>query len=116
MSNNLNLNSKKYDFIFRSPEKILPITFFFLCIMGSIFLSLPNAINGKINFLDSVFTAVSAVCVTGLSVIDIGSKLTTLGQIILIIRARRIVRFEFDFFAVAIIADHMNLVNAYTMT
>ena len=85
MNNNIEYNNKKYDFIFRSPEKILPITFFFLCIMGSIFLSLPNAINGKINFLDSVFTAVSAVCVTGLSVIDIGSKLTTLGQIILII-------------------------------
>lgn len=85
MSNNLNLNSKKYDFIFKSPEIILPITFFILCLLGSLLLAIPLSHNGRVNFLDSVFTAVSAVCVTGLSVFDVGSTLTSFGQLILIV-------------------------------
>ena len=85
MNNNLNLNSKKFDFIFKSPEIILPITFFILCLLGSLLLAIPLSLNGRVNFLDSVFTAVSAVCVTGLSVFDVGSTLTSFGQLILIV-------------------------------
>ena len=85
MKSSFGFDNKKYDFIFRSPERILPITFFILCVIGSLLLAIPFSNIGKINFLDSVFTAVSAVCVTGLSVFDVGSKLSLFGQLILII-------------------------------
>lgn len=40
---------------------------------------------GKLDFLSALFTACSAVCVTGLSVIDPGTHLTAFGQIVLMI-------------------------------
>ena len=67
----------------KSPVRILPVTFLFLCILGGILLFLP--ISGTMSFIDSLFTAVSGVCVTGLSVSDIATKLTTFGQFILML-------------------------------
>ena len=67
----------------KSPVRILPVTFLFLCILGGILLFLP--ISGTMSFVDSLFTAVSGVCVTGLSVSDIATKLTTFGQFILML-------------------------------
>ncbi len=75
----------KFDFLIKSPEKILPLTFFALCIFGSILLFLPFSNNGGINFIDSLFMSVSAVCVTGLSVFDITKTLTPMGQFILLV-------------------------------
>ena len=72
-----------FDLVTKSPERILSITFLLLCILGSFILFLP--ISGKLSFLDALFTSVSAVCVTGLSVIDISKDLTGFGQIILLI-------------------------------
>ena len=65
----------------KSPVRILPVTFFFLCIFGGILLFLP--ISGTMSFIDALFTAVSGVCVTGLSVSDIATQLTVFGQFIL---------------------------------
>lgn len=67
----------------KSPVRILPVTFLFLCILGGILLFLP--ISGTMSFIDALFTAVSGVCVTGLSVSDIATQLTTVGQFILMI-------------------------------
>lgn len=67
----------------KSPVRILPVTFLFLCITGGILLSLP--ISGNMSFIDALFTAVSGVCVTGLSVSDIATHLTTFGQFILMV-------------------------------
>lgn len=67
------------------PERILPVTFFLLCLTGGILLFLPLSSNINLSFIDSIFTAVSAVCVTGLSVIDIGKELTGFGQFVLML-------------------------------
>ena len=67
----------------KSPFRILPITFLFLCILGGVLLFLP--ISGRMSFIDAMFTAVSGVCVTGLSVSDIATQLTTFGQFILML-------------------------------
>ena len=67
----------------KSPVRILPITFLFLCILGGVLLFLP--ISGRMSFIDALFTAVSGVCVTGLSVSDIATQLTTFGQITLML-------------------------------
>ena len=67
----------------KSPVRILPVTFLFLCIFGGILLFLP--ISGTMSFIDALFTAVSGICVTGLSVSDIATQLTTFGQFTLMI-------------------------------
>ena len=72
-----------YDEIVKSPVRILPITFFILCIIGGILLYLPCC--GKMSFIDALFTSVSGVCVTGLSVQDISTELNLFGQFVLML-------------------------------
>lgn len=72
-----------YSEAIKSPVRILPATFLFLCLFGGILLFLP--ISGTMSFIDALFTSVSGVCVTGLSVSDIATQLTTFGQILLML-------------------------------
>lgn len=74
----------KYEFLINYPERILPITFFLLCLFGGILLSLPFCHKENLSIINAIFTSVSAVCVTGLSVVDIGEKLTNFGQLVLL--------------------------------
>ncbi|MFV0439563.1 MAG: TrkH family potassium uptake protein [Desulfopila sp.] len=68
------------------PGRILISTFFLLCATGSLCLCLPAATTkGTISFLDAAFTSVSAVCVTGLIVLDTPNDFTLLGQIFIVI-------------------------------
>ena len=47
------------------------IYFIFMAVIGSFLLSLPFCYNGeKIPFIDAIFVTVSAICVTGLSTVD----------------------------------------------
>ena len=73
-----------YDFILKSPYKILPITFFFLCLFGGILLTLPISGPHGVSFLDALFTSVSAVCVTGLTVVSTGGDYNNFGQFIIL--------------------------------
>ena len=56
-------------------------------LIGTLFLMMPFSSSGEenISFLTALFTITSAVCVTGLSVIDVGKELSTAGQIVLLI-------------------------------
>lgn len=56
-------------------------------LVGTFFLMMPfsSSKNESIGFLTALFTITSAVCVTGLSVIDVGKELSTTGQVILLI-------------------------------
>lgn len=56
-----------------------------LILVGSILLYIPASVREPISFLSAFFTATSAVCVTGLSVLDISSAFTTFGDTILLI-------------------------------
>ena len=63
------------------------IVFSFLTIIatGTVLLLLPWATQGRsLNFIDALFTAVSATCVTGLTVINIGSEFTIYGQVVVL--------------------------------
>ncbi|WP_300368542.1 TrkH family potassium uptake protein [Brachyspira sp.] len=61
-------------------------SFIFVITLGSLLLYLPlSTVGGRLSFVDALFTATSAVCVTGLSVIDISKDFTLFGQIVLII-------------------------------
>ncbi|EKV56394.1 TrkH family potassium uptake protein [Brachyspira hampsonii] len=61
-------------------------SFIFVITLGSLLLYLPlSTVSGKLSFVDALFTATSAVCVTGLSVIDVSKEFTLFGQVVLII-------------------------------
>lgn len=66
--------------LIKHPERILPTTFFLLCLTGAILLFMPFSTTKSISFIDSLFTSVSAVCVTGLVVLDSGKDFTNFGQ------------------------------------
>lgn len=53
--------------------------------VGTFLLLLPaSTVSGTISFIDAIFTATSAVCVTGLVVVDTGSYFTLFGQHIIL--------------------------------
>jgi trk system potassium uptake protein TrkH len=69
-----------------SPSKTLILFFLGLVIAGLLFLSLPAARNSdSFSFITNLFTSVSAVCVTGLSVVNIDEYYSTFGQIVILI-------------------------------
>lgn len=70
-----------------APTQILVIGFLLLVLIGTSLLSLPIASNSgtSVGIVDSFFTATSAVCVTGLVVVDTGTHWTTFGKTIILI-------------------------------
>ncbi len=71
----------------RRPESILVFGFLMLILLGTVLLALPvSARNGKsIGLFDSLFTATSAVCVTGLVAVDTGTVFSFFGQAVLLV-------------------------------
>ena len=68
-----------------TPNRLFVASFAAVILTGGILLWFPfSAPKGHLTFVDALFTSTSAVCVTGLVVIDIGKDLTTLGQVITI--------------------------------
>jgi len=70
-----------------TPAKILSAGFIILISLGAFLLWMPfSARNGKSTaFIDAFFTATSAVCVTGLVVVDTNSHWSLIGQIIILL-------------------------------
>jgi trk system potassium uptake protein TrkH len=66
------------------PALLFSSSFLIIILIGSGLLMLPNAHTLPLTFLDSFFTSVSAVCVTGLIVVDTATFFTPLGKIIII--------------------------------
>ncbi|WP_028316768.1 TrkH family potassium uptake protein [Desulfatibacillum aliphaticivorans] len=57
-----------------------------LIVLGALLLMLPISSRGEsLNLLDALFTATSAVCVTGLTVVDTGTHFTGFGQAVILI-------------------------------
>jgi trk system potassium uptake protein TrkH len=70
---------------FFSPTRIFVLSFAGVILLGGILLWFPfSAPQGHLRFVDALFTSTSAVCVTGLVVIDIGKELSVPGQVITI--------------------------------
>ncbi|MCB0665353.1 MAG: hypothetical protein KDC80_05995, partial [Saprospiraceae bacterium] len=63
-----------------NPAQFFVISFLLMILVGTLILMLPRATQAGISFLDALFTATSAVCVTGLIVVDTGSYFTAFGQ------------------------------------
>lgn len=69
-----------------SPSQVLVTGFAAVIIIGAILLSLPAASTGgnSIRFIDAIFTATSATCVTGLVVLDTATSFSLFGQIVIL--------------------------------
>jgi Trk-type K+ transport system membrane component len=68
-----------------NPAQLFIVSFLVIILLGSFLLILPNATYTGISFLDALFTSTSAVCVTGLAVVDTGTHFTLFGQTIIMI-------------------------------
>lgn len=66
-----------------SPPAVLFFGFILLIAIGSLLLKLPFATHAGTSWLQTIFTATSAVTVTGLVVLDTGTHFTLFGQIII---------------------------------
>jgi len=67
-----------------NPAQLFLISFVVIILGGTLLLSLPGATHEGIGLLDALFTATSAVCVTGLIVVDTATHFTLFGQSILL--------------------------------
>lgn len=68
------------------PERVLAMGFLVLILVGTVLLALPAAARSgrTIGIYDSLFTATSAVCVTGLVAVDTGTTFSPFGQAVLL--------------------------------
>ncbi len=69
----------------QSPARIIAFGFAFVILLGSALLMLPCSIKEgiELRYIDALYTSTSAVCVTGLIAVDVGTAFTPLGQFIL---------------------------------
>lgn len=72
------------------PARLMVLSFGVAAFLGGFLLTLPEAVVRVENasFLDGLFTATSAVCVTGLAVNDIASTYTRFGQGVILVLAQ----------------------------
>ncbi|ANS74259.1 Ktr system potassium transporter B [Paenibacillus yonginensis] len=70
-----------------SPPQMLSLGFLIMIVVGALLLMLPISLRpGKsLSFLNALFEATSAVCVTGLVVTDTGTTFTVFGQTVLLL-------------------------------
>ena len=78
---------KIFDILRGSPALATLSSFSMVIIFGAMLLTLPVCTVSieKVSFIDSLFIATSATCVTGLSTVDIGSYYTRFGQLIVLL-------------------------------
>lgn len=70
-----------------SPTQLIAISFFVAILLGGFLLALPfsHGTDKGVSLLDAIFTATSALCVTGLTVVDTGKDFSFTGQVIVML-------------------------------
>jgi len=68
-----------------NPAQVFVTSFVLIVCSGTLLLLLPKATHQNISLIDALFTATSAVCVTGLIVVDTASHFTGLGKAIILL-------------------------------
>lgn len=70
-----------------NPYQMLTLGFTAAILLGTFLLMLPEAAQdgSSLPFIDALFTATSAVCVTGLTVVDTGNYFSIFGQMVIIL-------------------------------
>lgn len=68
-----------------NPAQLFMVSFAFFIFIGALLLMLPMSTYSPVTFTDALFTSTSAVCVTGLTVVDTATRYTFLGKFIIMI-------------------------------
>lgn len=68
-----------------SPPSLLALGFLSFIIMGTLLLKLPFANHGDLSWFNALFTATSAVTITGLSVVNVGEAYTVFGKVVIML-------------------------------
>jgi len=63
----------------------LALSFALAALGGALLLWLPWMHHGELSFLDALFTATSAVCVTGLTVVNTATAFTLAGKVVILV-------------------------------
>ena len=67
-----------------NPSLLLSASFLFFIIIGSLMLMLPRCtVTGGMNYIDALFVSTSAVCITGLTTVDVAQTFTPFGILVL---------------------------------
>jgi Trk-type K+ transport system membrane component len=74
-----------YKRVFFNPAQLFVTSFLAIILLGAGLLMLPNSTHQGLSFINALFTSASAVCVTGLVVVDTGSYFTQFGQVIIML-------------------------------
>lgn len=75
-----------FDSLYFNPTILFVISFLVLILAGTLLLLLPKTmVTGSLGFVDALFMATSAVCITGLSTVDIATEFTLFGQTVMLI-------------------------------
>lgn len=82
----LEISRFKFDLVLKllNPAQLFMISFALIIFFGTMLLMMPLATTSPITFVDAFFTSTSAVCVTGLTVVDTATRFTSLGQLIVL--------------------------------
>lgn len=66
-----------------NPSLILSASFLLFILIGSLLLMMPRCTYGGIEYVDALFVSTSAVCITGLTSVDVPSTFTPTGLLVL---------------------------------
>lgn len=82
----LSKRSLFFDTFYFNPTILFVISFLMLILLGTLLLMLPRAVEmpDSMSFVDAFFMATSAVCITGLSVVDVATDFTHFGQVVML--------------------------------
>lgn len=82
----LSRNSLFFDNFYFNPTILFVISFIALILLGTLLLMLPRTtLVAPLSFVDALFMATSAVCITGLTVTDISTNFSVFGQAVIMI-------------------------------
>lgn len=82
----LSKSSLFFDTFYFNPTILFVISFFLLILAGTLLLMLPKTtVGAPIPFVDALFMATSAVCITGLATINIATQFTEFGHTVILI-------------------------------
>ncbi|MGE8560312.1 MAG: TrkH family potassium uptake protein [Acinetobacter sp.] len=79
------IHNQKHQTVNLSPPSLLALGFLSFIVVGTLLLKLPIAHHGELSWLNALFTATSAVTITGLSVVNVGDSYTTFGQVVIML-------------------------------
>ncbi len=96
-----------------NPARTILLSFFFVIVAGALILMMGfTSVNGEgLKFVDAFFTATSAVCVTGLTVVDTAAYLSVWGQltVMLLIQIGGLGIMILSFFAIFLVRRRVSL-------